>query len=184
MDMDKASREDTSFPTLPKWAPYHGSRPSSQNRKYILKLVLTTLLLGLLALLTFQAIRGASSPKVGDHSINWTRVHGNLELDLDDMVPPVAGDDAFDWVFNAYPKETCIGQAARESGKGIQVCEQISSNQSYQGVQATLLSEEYKICLYPDDKCSGNATAITTLTGCKPAANASYFMILFAPEAC
>lgn len=181
MNTEKAPQEDNSFSIQPKWAPYHGSQPSSQNRKYILKPLLTILLLVLLALNTLQAIRGASSPNVGDHSANWKKVHGNLKLYFDDTVPSVAVDGA--WIFNAFPEEKCIGVAAPKAGNGFSFCQQINLNQTYATVSVPLLPSDLRICLYPNDKCSANATAITSITGCAPA-NASYYVVKPRLEEC
>lgn len=174
MDTDKASHEDNSFPILPKWVSYHGSQPSSQNRKHILKPILTILLLGLLALSTYQVIRGASSPNVGDHSANSMEVYGNLKLSLGDMFPSVTDDET--WYLNAYPEEHCVGVVAPKKGEFFQACQQINLNQTYTSVSVPKLPTDLRICLYPDSTCSINATAITTVTGCAPA-NATYYVV-------
>lgn len=181
MDTDKASHEDNSFPILPKWASYHGSQPSSQNRKHILKPILTVLLLGLLALSTYQVIRGASSPNVGDHSAHSMELHGNLKLSLGDMFPSVADDG--NWVYNAYPEEHCVGKVAPKAGSFFAACQQINLNETYTSVSVPLLPSNLRICLYPDQTCSGNATAITTVTGCAPA-NATYYVVKPVLEDC
>ena len=184
MDIKKASQEDNSFPIQPRWAPYHDSQPSSQNKKYILKPILTILLLGLLGLLalnTFQAIRGASSPNAGDHSANWMQLQGNLKFYFGDMVPPVAVDES--WTFNAFPKEKCVGTTAPKSGTGFQACQQINGNETYVAVSVPVLPSDLRICLFPDDSCSANATAITSITGCAPA-NATYYVVKPRHEEC
>ena len=181
MDSEKASQEGNSFPIQPKWALYHGSQPSSQNRKYILTAILTIFLLGLSALNTFQAVRSASSPSVGDHSANWIELHGNLKLYSGDMVPSVAVDES--WTFNAFPKEKCVGETAPKSGTGFQSCQQINRNETYATVSVPLLPSNLRLCLYPDDSCSENATAITTITSCAPA-NATYYVVKLRLEEC
>ena len=181
MDTEKASQEDNSFPILPKWARYHGSQPSSHNIKYILKPILTILLIGLLALNTFQTFRGASSPNVGDHSANWMELHGNLKSYSGDTVPSVAADDK--WVFNAFPNEKCTGVPAPKAGAFFQACQQINAKENYTTVSVPLLPESLRLCLYPDESCSANATAITAITGCAPA-NASYYGVKPRLEEC
>ena len=181
MDLEKASQEDNAFPIQPEWAPCHGPQPSSQNRKHVLKPISTILLLGLLALITFQAIRGASSPNVGDHSTNWMELQGNLRLYFGDMVPPVAVDE--NWTFNAFSKEKCAGKTAPKSGIGFASCQQINNNETYASVSVPLLPNDLRICLFRDDDCSANATAITTITGCAPA-NASYYVVKPRLEEC
>ena len=181
MNTEKASQDENTFPILPKWAPYHGSQSSSQNRKHILKPILTILLFGLLSVNTFQAIRGASSPSARDHSANWMDCHGNLKLYLGDMVPRATVDSK--WTFNAFPKEKCAGETAVKAGSGFRACEQINRNETYSTVSVPLLPDSLRICLYPNDSCSVNATAITSITGCAPA-NATYYVVKPTLEEC
>ncbi|KAL8746044.1 MAG: hypothetical protein Q9190_001882 [Brigantiaea leucoxantha] len=181
MDTEKASQEDNSIPMQPKWALCRGSQPSSQNRKRILKPILTILLLGVLALSTFQAIRSASLPNVGGHFTDWIKLNGNLKLHSGDMVAPVAVDEG--WLFNAFPKEKCLGTPISQKGSVIQSCEQINSNQTYASVSVPLLSNDLRICFYPDSDCSKNPTAITMKIGCTPA-NAAFYLVKFRMEEC
>ncbi|KAI3325109.1 hypothetical protein HD806DRAFT_553240 [Xylariaceae sp. AK1471] len=181
MDCEKASQEDNSFLIQPKWAPQYGSQHSSQNRKHFLKPVLTILVLGLLALCTFQAIRCTSSPNFGDHSTNGMELHGDINLDFGDMVPSVAVDES--WLFNAFSTKQCSGDTAAKSGKGFQACQQINNNKTYATVSVPTLPDSLRLCLYPEGLCSENATAITTPIGCTPA-NASYYAVKGSQEAC
>lgn len=174
MDIEKASQKDNSLPIQPKWALCHGSQPSIQTRKHVLKLILTILLLGLLALNTFQVIRGASPPNVGDHSTNRMELYGNLRLDFGDMVPPVAVDET--WTFTAYTNKSCTGESVSISGTGIQACLQINGNETYNTVIVPSLPGDLRLCFYPKDDCSTNATAVTTVTGCTPAKNSTYYL--------
>ena len=182
MDIEKASQKDNSLPIQPKWALCHGSQPSIQTRKHVLKLILTILLLGLLALNTFQVIRGASPPNVGDHSTNRMELYGNPRLDIGDMVPPVAGAET--WTFNAFPKNSCTGKVVSKSGTGFQACQQINGNKTYNTVTVPSLPGDLRICLYPEEDCSSNATSITTKIGCTPAMNSSYFAVMGNNQEC
>ena len=181
MDFEKASQEDNSFPVLPKWAPFHGSQSSRQNKKHILKATLAILCLGLLALTTFQTIRGASTPGIKDHSPKWTKLYGDVKLYFGDTISPVAADEH--WTFNAFKEKNCVGQAVPKSGTGFAVCQQVNNSQPFSTVSVPVLPDNLRICFYPDANCSGNFTAITAITSCT-SANATYYVVKLRPEVC
>ena len=184
MDTEKGFQPDTSFQDQPYWASCHTCR-ATQKKPFIIKSIFGLLLLGLLALNSYQSIHTLptklSSLQPKKHNAISIDVEGHHNLSLTIQALPSADDPA--WAFTAFTKDGCAGKATNPTGNATLVACQ-PFNQPYEATSVAILDQGLKICLYPDNLCSGVASELTSTTDCQNVATSAGYRVLSSSTSC
>ena len=184
MDTEKAIQADASFKVQPSWVSCVTCR-ATQKKQYILKCIMGFVLLGLLALNTYQSIYaspiGLSSLQLEQHYTTSIETHEHHDLSLVVEVPPTTNDAP--WAFTVYTKNGCSGNATNIKGDGPSVtCQPL--NQAYNSTSVPQLDHTLKICFYEKEECGGNSTEIKTKNDCQNILTSNTYRVLTNETSC
>ena len=167
MDTEKGNQADASFQNQPHWASCQTCR-ATQKKQFILKSIFGFVLLGLLALSSYQSIHAlltkVSSLQLEQHYATSIEAQGHHNLSLT-VESPSTTDDA-PWAFTAFTKKGCAGNVTNDQGNGTTIqCQPF--DQVYNAVSVSSLDISLKLCLYPKNNCGGIPVEVTDKVDCK-----------------
>ena len=167
MDTEKGFQPDTSFQNQSYWASCNICR-APQKKQFIVKSVFGLVLLGLLALYSYQSIHALpsnlSSLQLQQHDAISIKVPEHHTLSLTVETSPTAEDAP--WAFTAYRENGCRGEATNLNGDKSSIqCQ--TSNQPYNATSVPVLDKSLKLCFYLKADCAGQAQEITHTTDCQ-----------------
>ena len=167
MDTEKSIQADTSFQNQPNWATCHTCR-ATQKKQFILKSIFGFMLLGLLALNSYQSIHAlttkVSSLQLEQHYATSIEAQEHHNLSLMVEAPPTT--DGAPWAFTVFAEKGCGGETTNNQGDGTTIqCQPF--DQEYNAVSISTLDESLKLCFYPEDDCGGKPQEVTAKVDCR-----------------
>ena len=184
MDTEKGFQADTSFQTKPYWASCHTCR-ATQKKQFIIKSIFGLVLLGLLALSSYQSIHALptnlSSLQLELHNALSVEAQGHHNLSL--MVEDSVTTDDTPWAFTVFTDDGCKGNTTSQNGDGPSTsCQPL--NQPYNATSVGTLDDSLKICFYPEKECDGQPQDSTKAIICQNIPESSSYWVIPSSDDC
>ena len=184
MDTEKGFQADTSFQNQSERASCHTCR-GTQKKQFIIKSIFGLVLLGLLALNSYQSIHAlptkVSSLQLEQHNAISIEAQGHQDLSLTVEAPQTTAKAP--WAFTVYSNESCGGNHTNARGDGPSIqCQPF--HHAYSATSVPAINRRLKICFYPGKDCVGQSQEVTDPTDCQDIQESKAYKVLSHTSGC